>query len=145
MSYEPHTWVNGETITAAKLNNLEEGVSSGGGGSVLICNSTFNNDVSNYVLDKTVQEIYNALLSGTPVYIKFRYGTTSDYMATLYLAPVVKVYTYDSSNLVRIVAVKPIIADISSTLLASPGCLVYSATGLNKYPIYLTIFLLKFR
>ena len=35
MSYTPHTWVNNETITAAKLNNIEEGITeaaqSGGG------------------------------------------------------------------------------------------------------------------
>lgn len=36
MSYEQHEWVNGETITAAKMNNIEEGIAeaaqSGGGG-----------------------------------------------------------------------------------------------------------------
>lgn len=36
MSYTPHTWVDNETITAAKLNNIEDGVQeaaqSGGGG-----------------------------------------------------------------------------------------------------------------
>ena len=46
MSYEQHEWVNGETITAAKLNNIEEGVveasqSGGGGGNPII---TFNFD-----------------------------------------------------------------------------------------------------
>ena len=36
MAYEQHEWVNGETITAAKMNNIEEGIAeaaqSGGGG-----------------------------------------------------------------------------------------------------------------
>ena len=36
MSYEQHEWTNGETITAAKMNNIEEGIveaaQSGGGG-----------------------------------------------------------------------------------------------------------------
>ena len=36
MSYTPHTWVDNETITASKLNNIEEGIAeaaqSGGGG-----------------------------------------------------------------------------------------------------------------
>lgn len=32
MSYEKHTWETGETITAEKMNNLEEGVASSGGG-----------------------------------------------------------------------------------------------------------------
>lgn len=35
MSYEKHTWTDGETITAAKLNNVEDGIeeaaASGGG------------------------------------------------------------------------------------------------------------------
>ena len=35
MSYTPHTWTDGETITAAKMNAIEEGIegaASGGGG-----------------------------------------------------------------------------------------------------------------
>jgi hypothetical protein len=36
MAYVEHEWVNGETITAAKMNNIEEGIveasQSGGGG-----------------------------------------------------------------------------------------------------------------
>ena len=45
MSYEPHTWTTGETITAAKLNALEQGVASGGGGgSKIIHNATYNWD-----------------------------------------------------------------------------------------------------
>ena len=31
MAYEKHTWETGETITAEKLNNLEDGVSGNGG------------------------------------------------------------------------------------------------------------------
>lgn len=31
MPYTQHTWVTGETITAAKLNNIETGVSDNGG------------------------------------------------------------------------------------------------------------------
>ena len=38
MSYEKHTWVNNETITAAKMNNIEDGIEeaaqSGGGNCV---------------------------------------------------------------------------------------------------------------
>ena len=32
MAYEKHTWETGETITAEKLNNLEDGVASSGSG-----------------------------------------------------------------------------------------------------------------
>lgn len=31
-SYEPTTWVNGDIITAAKLNNIEQGIANAGGG-----------------------------------------------------------------------------------------------------------------
>lgn len=38
MSYTPHTWTDGETITAAKMNAIEDGIEeaaeSGGGGGV---------------------------------------------------------------------------------------------------------------
>lgn len=40
MSYEQHEWANGETITAEKMNNIEEGIAeaaqSGGGGTATI-------------------------------------------------------------------------------------------------------------
>ena len=49
MSYTPHTWVNNETITAAKLNNIEDGVQeaaqSGGGYDAVFKGNTY---ASNY-------------------------------------------------------------------------------------------------
>lgn len=32
MTYTPNTWVTGDTITAAKLNNMEDGIANAGGG-----------------------------------------------------------------------------------------------------------------
>lgn len=32
MSYEKHNWTDNETITAAKLNKMEQGIADGGGG-----------------------------------------------------------------------------------------------------------------
>ena len=32
MSYTKNTWANGDVITAAKLNNMEDGIASAGGG-----------------------------------------------------------------------------------------------------------------
>lgn len=52
MSYEKHTWVNNETITAAKLNNIEDGIEeaaqSGGGGYDLVILGTTAED-SQYI------------------------------------------------------------------------------------------------
>ncbi len=30
MAYEKQTWANGDVITAAKLNHMEDGISAGG-------------------------------------------------------------------------------------------------------------------
>lgn len=52
MSYTPTTWAAGDTVTAAKLNKLEQGVAAGGG--VLVVHDV------NGTLDKTWQEIADA-------------------------------------------------------------------------------------
>lgn len=53
MAYNPHTWVDGETITTAKLNTIENGIANAGG----VLKVTLS---SSGVLDKTWQEIYDA-------------------------------------------------------------------------------------
>ena len=141
MSYTPTTWTTGDTITATKLNKIENGVANAG--SVLICNSSFDGDEGAYVLDKTVQEIYDALLAGTPVYIKHKYGDlgpsgTGEYTSTIYLAPIIKIFGYSYTDYIRICASKPtpIGSKSSKDHLLSPGVLIYSATSMNSYPIY---------
>ena len=72
MSYTPTVWASGDIVTSTKLNKLENGVASaGGGGGVLIVNVD-----ENYTLDKTWQEIYDAFSSGTNVIMS--YTNTSD-------------------------------------------------------------------
>lgn len=64
MSYTPTNWETGDTITAEKLNKLEQGVANAGGstgGGVLVVH-----DVDG-TLDKTWQEITDAMLSGGAV------------------------------------------------------------------------------
>lgn len=53
MSYTPTTWQTGDIVTSAKLNNIEQGIASGG---VLVVN--LDSDTS--MLDKTWQEIADA-------------------------------------------------------------------------------------
>ena len=55
MSYTPTTWAAGDTVTAAKLNKLEQGVASGGG--VLVVNMV---NLNTGELDKTWKEISDA-------------------------------------------------------------------------------------
>ena len=56
MSYEPTTWKDGDLVTSAKLNKLENGVAAASGASILIINM----DMETGALDKTWQEIYDA-------------------------------------------------------------------------------------
>lgn len=58
MSYTPTTWAAGDTVTAAKLNKLEQGVASSGG--VLVVHATWNDEQTILTLDKTYKEIFDA-------------------------------------------------------------------------------------
>ena len=141
MSYTPTTWTTGDTITASAMNKIENGIASTGSG-VLICNSSYSQDVGTYVLDKTVQEIYDALLAGTPVYIKYQYGTLDqDFIANLYFIPVTKIYNYDYTNTIRICATKASVNPYTiggKTYTFFPSVIIFSATGLNDYPQFYT-------
>ena len=55
MSYEPTNWKDGDLVTSAKLNKLEQGVASSGGGNIV----TVQMDTTRH-LTKTWQEIYDS-------------------------------------------------------------------------------------
>ena len=140
MSYSPTTWQTGDTITASGLNNIEQGLAAA---CPLICNLAWSSTYSEYALDKTVGEIYNALLAGIPVFVKHQYGAllpTTDYVGHLWLAPVVKVYNYDYTNVIRVVAVKSnSYATIGQkTETYGPSTIIFSASGIDSYPLFYT-------
>ena len=54
MSYEPTIWKDGDLVTSAKLNKMEQGIAAGGG--ILIVHE----DEVTSTLNKTWQEIYDA-------------------------------------------------------------------------------------
>lgn len=56
MSYEPTQWSAGDTVTSAKLNKMEQGIASAGGG---IITGIIDNDAQTITLDKTWQEIWD--------------------------------------------------------------------------------------
>lgn len=56
MSYDKNTWETGDTITAQKLNHMEDGIAGGGG--VLIANKSIED--TTITLDKTWQQIYDS-------------------------------------------------------------------------------------
>lgn len=64
MSYNKYTWTDGETITAAKLNHMEDGIadSESGDNEIVIVKFSYSN--GGYSADKTFSEIGQELMSG---------------------------------------------------------------------------------
>ena len=58
MAYTPTTWVTGDTVTATKMNKLEQGVANAGGATF------FNITEEDGVLNKTWTEILTAVSNG---------------------------------------------------------------------------------
>lgn len=113
---------------------LLKGQGGGGGGGSLIVH--YNG--STQLMDKTVQEIYDAMTSGTPVFLEYIYGTIGvDYTANYSLSPISCIYTYGTLDVIRVVVNHPIrnggsIGDYS--FVFKPATWVFSASSLNSYP-----------
>lgn len=75
MSYTKNTWQTGDTVTAEKLNHMEDGIaaaSGSSGGGVLVVNLS-----ENYVCDKTAGEMLAAMETvGVVIKIAFPDDTT---------------------------------------------------------------------
>ena len=61
MSYTKQTWNTGDTITADKLNHMEDGIAAGG---LMVISSTYDEQTELITLGKTWQEIFDALKAG---------------------------------------------------------------------------------
>lgn len=70
MSYTKNTWETGDVVTAAKLNNMENGIAAAC--QVLFVHESvdYSEDSTTYTLDKTWQEIHDALEVGIAVLFK---------------------------------------------------------------------------
>ena len=69
MSYEPYTWRGGDTVTANKLNHIEQGIAQGGSGGIFyIPNSTVDGQAGIITLGMTAGEISTALQEGKFVF-----------------------------------------------------------------------------
>lgn len=140
MAYTPTNWSTGDTITASDMNKLENAVANAG--SALIATCSWNDTLNNLALDKTAQEIYDAILGGTPAYIKYQYGAlgssgTGNYVSQTFLAPIIHIYGYDYAGVIRITASRPTLKGSASgkDFLFSPSVVIFSASGMNDYPV----------
>lgn len=86
MSYSPTTWETGDTITAAKLNNMEQGIANASG--TLLVSVETAQDGHNLALDKTWTEIHTAILSNGVTIIKHETGEGYDSITILKLTNV---------------------------------------------------------
>ena len=134
MTYTPTEWKNGDVITAEGLNKIENGIANAG--SALIVQAPYANGA--YTCDHTVQEIYDAISSGTLVFIAWTYGTFGvDNISHTYFAPVTKIFTYSSSDTYRVCASIATIVNVTDVVSAhTPAIAMFSASAANEYPVY---------
>lgn len=91
MSYTPTEWVTGDIITAEKLNKIENGIASVGG-MLIVTVSEKPDSETIMILDKTWQQIHDAVLStgAMAIYREIQDNRT-------YILSFISVY-YDSEN-----------------------------------------------
>ena len=96
MSYTPNTWQDGDTITAAKLNNMESGIENAN--TPFVVNLTPENPDFSGTMDKTVAEINTAYEAGQR--ILYRVWTGEDEYTEADVTMVYKnpSFTYPSFN-----------------------------------------------
>ena len=68
MSYEKQNWKTGDTITAEKLNHIEEGIEKG---YFQLVEIIYDESTDKYRLNKTYSEINELLINGIPTFMKF--------------------------------------------------------------------------
>lgn len=104
MAYTPTEWKCGDTITAEKLNKLENGLADccGGGGSeplIIRFDVERSNTEGVALYDKTWQQVFDALNNAIPVYAEWGFYDKSEgaskRLATLY--PCITAF-YDAIN-----------------------------------------------
>lgn len=113
MSYSPNTWSTGDTITAAKLNNLEEGAQKTEVFVVHVTVTPGPYEEGNATMDRTVSEISTAMTAGIPVMaisnlgsgaelicmpVGFNSGSYYGYMHTVYSSGIYEYKLVISSN-----------------------------------------------
>ena len=121
MAYSPTTWQTGDTVTAEKLNNIEQGIANAGGAFLV------PSEDNAYTLGKTWKEIYDALQAGKPTYIYVpggEYDPTSG--GTAVLTPILFATGAGGEDpYYSVTAVNPMFGGVTA----------YDASSANGYPV----------
>jgi len=132
MSYTPTSWSTGDTITAAAMNKIENGIANAA--SALIVNLDRNTGT----LDKTFLEIYTALRDGIPAYAKNVFeadGPSADYESVTMLQPILEAHKYNDVYAVYINSTRE--GQVSGHYYAGSPCVTtFHATSVNDYPVF---------
>ena len=135
MAYTPTTWVTGDTVTATKLNKLEQGVANAGSAVIIT-------ETNNGTLDKTFAEIYDLIHSGTPCYIKRLLDEApsdldSTYAYNIQLMPIVAIYKYNEDY--RLYSSHAMASANQSSIgnIGVPAIVTYQASSSDGYPTFL--------
>lgn len=138
MSYEPTNWKDGDLVTSAKLNKMEQGIANGVNFEVINMEMTLNQETFSYSfsLDKTAGEIIDILKSGKHILVI----STPDMSEMLYGTPASDVYDYINAIPINVHYAPNDNIQIS---LFSPwfgssngGIGTFTASSLDQYPSY---------
>lgn len=96
MTYTPNTWATGDTITAAKLNNMEQGIVNASGGGLVLVESSYDIETGHTTCDHTAQQVITLMAGGSSVAIGYATPEDEEYQ----VAPIMcAVYSnYDPSD-----------------------------------------------
>lgn len=133
MAYTPTQWSTGDTITAAKLNKIEDGIANSGDGVIITDNGS--------ALNKTFAEIYNLINSGTLCFIKYNVDGSqanldTDYFYNIKLLPIVTVYKYGTEYRVLASDIYGPVSVSNTPYLGTVAAWVYQASTSTGYPTF---------
>ena len=141
MSYTPTTWTTGDTITATAMNKIENGIANAGSALIVGTNDPYAEAPAGGTMDKTFSEIYNALKSGTPVYVKTgdeTSGPPTDYACGMGMIPVLCAIKYDTNYKVY-VADKSLGRVTGSYYTGAPCIKTFTASSPSGYPTFTNV------
>lgn len=104
MSYTPNTWATGDTITAAKLNNIENGIANGGWDAIIRLTHAENSgpddgeNITPSIVEGTYAELVAKMQDGGCPCILVEYA--NPFFGRYYAAPMAFVAYYTESYII---------------------------------------------